>query len=363
MQADRSSNTALSKFQVRPVERPEEPRYKELMAQHHYLGDLAKIGETIWYVALWCEQWVALLSISAAALKCGVRDRWIGWDFTSQYGRLKLIANNSRFLILPDWHHPNVGTRVLSLMQRRLVSDWQARFGHPVLLLETFVDPSRFHGGVYRAANWTELGLTQGYRRTQAGYSPAHNAPKRVFVYPLCHNPQALLTQAERAQLQLTGKPNIMLTADQMRILPDFFNDIADPRARSGRRHRLSAVLSIAAAATLCGMTGYKAIAGWAQDLGDKARARLGCRRVEGRYVVPSESIIRNVLIRVDPAVLDRALQQWNEAFAPKEKNIAVDGKTMCNAKDDKGHQTHIMSAVGHKSVICYTQKKLVLCP
>ena len=110
-------------------------------------------------------------------------------------------------------------------------------------------------------------------------------------------------------------------------------------------------------------MTGYKAIAGWAQDLGDKARARLGCRRVEGRYVVPSESIIRNVLIRVDPAVLDRALQQWNEAFAPKEKNIAVDGKTMCNAKDDKGHQTHIMSAVGHKSALCYTQKKLVLCP
>ena len=77
-----------------------------------------------------------------------------------------------------------------------------------------------------------------------------------------------------------------MLTADQMRILPDFFNDIADPRARSGRRHRLSTVLSIAAAATLCGMTGYKAMAGWAQDLGDKARERLGCRRVEGRYVV-----------------------------------------------------------------------------
>ena len=110
-------------------------------------------------------------------------------------------------------------------------------------------------------------------------------------------------------------------------------------------------------------MTGYKAMAGWAQDLGDKARERLGCRRVDGRYRVPSESIIRNVLIRVDPAVLDHALQQWNEAFAPKDKHIAVDGKTMCNAIDDKGHQTHIMSAVGHESVICYTQKKLVLCP
>ena len=99
-----------------------------------------------------------------------------------------------------------------------------------------------------------------------------------------------------------------MLTANQMRILPDFFNDIPDPRVCRGRRHRLSAVLSIAAGATLCGMKGYKAIAGWAQDLGDKARARLGCRRVDGRYVVPSESTIRDVLIRVEPDVLDSAL-------------------------------------------------------
>ncbi len=154
-----------------------------------------------------------------------------------------------------------------------------------------------------------------------------------------------------------------MLTADQMRILPDFFNDIADPRSRSGRRHRLSMVLSIAAAATLCGMKGYKAMAGWAQDLGEKARERLGCRREDGRYVVPSESIIRDVLMRVDPAVLDGALQKWNAAFAPQDKCIAVDGKTMCNAIDDKGQQTHIMSAVGHQSAVCYTQKKSARCP
>jgi len=109
-------------------------------------------------------------------------------------------------------------------------------------------------------------------------------------------------------------------------------------------------------------MKGYKAISGWAQDLGDKARERLGCRRKDGHYVVPSQSVIRAVLMRVDPAVLDSALQQWNDAFAPKDKSIAVDGKTMCNAIDDKGHQTHIMSAVGHESAICYTQKKPVLC-
>ena len=127
------------------------------MTRHHYLGRLSKIGETVWYVATWRGQWVAQLSLSAAALKCGVRDRWIGWDFRSQYGRLKLIANNSRFLILPGWNRPNVGSRALSRMERRAGSDWRQRFGHGLLLLETFVDPRRFHGGVYRASNWLEL--------------------------------------------------------------------------------------------------------------------------------------------------------------------------------------------------------------
>ena len=73
------------------------------MACHHYLCALAKIGETVWYVAIWRWQWVAQLSLSAAAQKGGVRDRWIGWDFRSQSGRLNLIANNSRSLILPGW--------------------------------------------------------------------------------------------------------------------------------------------------------------------------------------------------------------------------------------------------------------------
>lgn len=84
MQPDSFASAALSELHVRPVERHEEPCYKEQMSRHHYLGDLAKIGETLWYVATWRAQWVALVSVSAAALKCGVRDRWIGWDFTSQ---------------------------------------------------------------------------------------------------------------------------------------------------------------------------------------------------------------------------------------------------------------------------------------
>ena len=195
------TSEALMEIRVRPVEPSEEARYQEQMARHHYLGALAKIGETVWYVAIWREQWVAQLSLSAAALKCGVRDRWIGWDFSSQYGRLNLIANNSRFLILPGWQRPNIGSWVLSLTERRAGSNWRTRFGHPLLLLETFVDPQRFHGGVYRAANWMELGLTQGYRRIREGYSAQSDGPKRVFVRPLCRDARAQLTRPDRDRL------------------------------------------------------------------------------------------------------------------------------------------------------------------
>jgi len=96
------------------------------MDEHHYLGALPKIGETLWYVAESNGQWAALLSFSAAALKCKARDVWIGWDSRHQYDRLKLVANNSRFLILPHAHVPNLASRVLSLAQKRLRVDWPA---------------------------------------------------------------------------------------------------------------------------------------------------------------------------------------------------------------------------------------------
>lgn len=347
---------------VRPVVPIEERRFQHLMQEHHYLGALPKISETIWYVATFGDTWLALLSFSAAALKCSVRDRWIGWDLRHQYDRLKLITNNSRFLILPNWHLPNLASRVLSLCKKRLPSDWQRIFGHPLMLLETFVDPQRFCGTIYKAANWIYLGDTKGFRRTRDGYSANENSPKMVFVKPLTPHAQMLLSQPSLNPAYRIGGTKMMLTAKQMHSLPDFFADIPDPRRAQGRRHRLSTVLAIAAAATLCGMRGYQAMADWANNLSQIARGRFGCRFYKGCYLVPSLSIIRDVLIRVNPAHLDRALHQWNQTYAQKDESLAIDGKTMCNAIDDQGHQTHILSAIGHQSKICYTQKKSEPC-
>ncbi len=213
----------------------------------------------------------------------------------------------------------------------------------------------------YKAANWLYVGKTKGFKRTRHGYTSA-KVPKMVFLKPLRANAQALLSQDIIKDAYKTGGNKIMLKSEQMKSLPHFFADIPDPRRTQGRRHRLTTVLAISAGAVLCGMRGYKAISDWAKSLGAKARSRFGCRRVNGSYIVPSEYIIRNVLIRVDPDHLDRALQKWNEIYAKQDESLAIDGKTMCNAIDDQGRQTHIISVIGHESKVCHTQKKSAHC-
>ena len=328
------------------------------MQAHHYLGALPKIGNTLWYVATVKDQWLALLSFSAPALQCAARDEWIGWGYRHQYDRLNLVANNSRFLILPGHHHKNLASQILSRCKRRIQQDWLDRFGYPLLLLETFVDPDRFHGTIYRASNWILVGSTKGYRRIKGGYSERTQSTKWVFIQPLQRNARAQLSRAVLNECYQTGRPRMKLTAKQMLSLYDFFKAIDDARRAQGKKHQLATILSLAAAAILCGMRGYKDISLWAQSLGNNARSRFKCRKRNGHYEVPSRSVIRNVLISVDPGQLDRALNAWNAQYGSMDESLAIDGKTMCNAIDDEGRQTHIMSAIGHQSGQCYTQKK-----
>ncbi len=333
------------------------------MQQHHYLGSLAKIGNTIWYVATRGDQWLALLSFSAAALKCSARDQWIGWDYRHQTDRLNSVANNSRFLILPEHHTKNLASQILSLCRRRIQQDWVDQFGFALLILETFVDPDHFHGTIYRASNWELVGTTKGYRRTRSGYSEQTQTPKLIFMLPLQRNARRLLARPFLPHQYHSGKTRMKLTAEHMLSLYDCFGNIDDCRRAQGKKHPLPAILSLATAAVLCGMRGYKDISLWAQSLGQKARSRFRCRKRDGHYEVPSLSVIRLALVHVKPEQLDQALCTWNNQYAQVDESLAIDGKTMCGALDDEGKQTHIMSAIGHQSGHCYAQKKSVLCP
>jgi len=160
-----------------------------LLAHYHYLSFKQPVGENMAYlVADRYGRPLACLLFGSAAWSCAARDRHIGWSARQRPERLHLLTNNHRFLVLPWVQVPCLASHVLSLIAKRLSQDWQARYGHPILLLETFVD-QRFHGTCYRAANWRRLGQTTG--RTRNG-SPLTTAPiKDVFVYPL--HDQALM--------------------------------------------------------------------------------------------------------------------------------------------------------------------------
>jgi len=174
----------FSDIKVRPINRAERHQWDELIRQYHYLGLHSLIGESIRYIAMHQGQWLALIGWSAAAFKCKVRDQWIGWPCFLQYKRLTCIANNSRFLILPHVHIPNLASCVLALNLKRLSCDWQTFYGHPIYLAETFVDPQYFKGTCYKAQGWTFLGYTRGFAKCANRYY-FHNQPKMVFVHPL----------------------------------------------------------------------------------------------------------------------------------------------------------------------------------
>jgi hypothetical protein len=132
----------LTSLQVRLVTKEELPRFDQLLVEHHYLQAPKPVGERLYYVVTDAQgRWLALLLFTAAAKHLKCRDQWIGWTDEQRERRLSLVVNNSRFLLLPDTTFPNLGTRSLRLVLGRLSADWQARYDHPVLVVETFVDP------------------------------------------------------------------------------------------------------------------------------------------------------------------------------------------------------------------------------
>jgi hypothetical protein len=156
-----------------------------LLAHEHYLGHRNTVGENLRYLARDRHgQPVACALFGSAAWKCADRDAFLGWDRATRERNLQRLTNNTRFLI-PGWVQvPHLASHVLGLIARRIRADWQAKYGHPVAALETFVDRSRFKGTCYRAANWRRLGETRGRTRNDRAHR-IRAAVKDVYLYPL----------------------------------------------------------------------------------------------------------------------------------------------------------------------------------
>jgi len=168
-------------------------QWRVMMRVHHPLSDGPLCGAQLRYLITSDQGILGGLSFSAAAWRLGVRDEWIGWSEGTRAQRLSMIVGNSRFLILPTVQVAHLASHVLGLASRQLGGDWQQHYGERPVLMETFVDSSRYRGTCYRAANWFDLGLTQGRGRQDRARQELVER-KHVFVYPLRRNWRKLLT-------------------------------------------------------------------------------------------------------------------------------------------------------------------------
>ena len=185
----------LGPVEIQPVRRTaDEPLFNSLMEHHHYLGYEQPVGEHLKYLAWAPGRPIACLAWSSAPRHLGSRDRYIGWDAEARRRNIRFIAYNTRFLILPWVRVAHLASHILGKVTRALSDDWERIYDHPVYFAETFIDPGRFRGACYRAANWQLLGLTTGRGKNDHTNKP--NRPvKEVLGLPLTRHFREYLSQ------------------------------------------------------------------------------------------------------------------------------------------------------------------------
>ncbi len=187
--------SAIRPLEFRQVRRtPEEPLFNRLIEQYHPLGYTQPVGEHLKYIVYASDRPIACLAWSSAPRHLGGRDRFIGWSTEARRRNIRFLAYNTRFLILPWVQVEHLASHLLGQMARRIAGDWERIYGHSIYFLETFVDPARYRGTCYRAANWVVMGRTTGRGKDAPSKQP-NRSIKEVLGYPLTPRFRQLLTE------------------------------------------------------------------------------------------------------------------------------------------------------------------------
>src|SRR5580765_1689939 len=344
----------LDHLSVRLITPQERKRYQGLMEEHHYLHSHQLVGEQLCYVATYRGQWLALSSWCACARHLKCRDQFIGWTAEQCRCRRALIANNARFLILPEAHYPNLASRVMKLVLQRLSGDWQTRLGHPIVMVETFVDPQQFRGTTYQCSGWSQLGRTQGYGRQAKDYYIQHDQPKQLWVKALVKNaPKKLRAQTLSepwAIVEQKVQPRCLAKSAELKTLTDHLAQIPEYRSKSALGYPLAGMLSLIAVAVFCGVVrGKKDLAAFARTLSPSQLRALRFRRdaKTGEVRCPGVTTFFRILNQVDEAALELALLAWqDQVLGPvQDRIIAVDGKKLRHSQGGE-----LVSAIGAQS-------------
>jgi hypothetical protein len=354
----------LSRVSVRLIDAGEKEQWDSLIIERHYLANANLVGRQLRYVAELDGQWIALLGWNVAAYHLKGREQWIGWDVEQRLKRRKFVAQNSRYLLLVErGKYPNLASRVLSLCTRRLSQDWEAAFGHPLLAVESFVDPQRFSGTCYRASGWELLGGTKGCRRHHRDFYQDEGHPKELWMRSVHPKARRWLSAEEMPPRYARHEEPAMhcpYSVKEYRSLWEKFNELPDVRRSKGRRHRLASSLTICALGTLCGARGTRALADFASYLNQTQLRLLRAYRnpKTGRYEPPSEPTIRRILKNVPAADFDEVVCEWMAQQDPEPlRRVAVDGKTIKGSRRADGRPVHMVAAVSPDSLRLVAQR------
>lgn len=347
----------LQRVTVRQMLETERCRFDQLLEEKHYLHSSPKTGPCLRYAAELDGQWVALLTFGSPALHLKAREKWIGWSPRQRSRRLSFVVNNSRFLVLSERHRfPNLASRVLGLCLRRLSEDWQARWGHPVLVVESFVDEAQYRGTCYRACGFEAVGPTAGFSRSSRDFYLPHDQPKQLYLRQLDPAGRKLLRQARWPEALAAHETEVAgpcpFRAPALESLLDRMATLPDTRRGHGLRHRQRFVLACAAVSTLMGACGYRAFENTCQKLTQRQLRALGCQRREkvDRYVAPSDSTFQRVLSQVDAEGMARIIGRWlAEQEVGALAQLAIDGKVLRGSGRHDGKPLHLLSAVTHQ--------------
>lgn len=353
---DPAEAAVVDQVTVRLVRADEEADWDRLMVENHYLKSARMVGEQLRYVAEYQGRWMALLGWSAAAYHLKGRDSWIGWNANQRRARLHLVANNARFCRLGEAsRYPNLASRALALNLERLSADWQEKYGHRIVAVESFVDLEWFQGTAYKATGWKAVGCTAKFKRVQEDFYEAHDRPKQLFVRELVkHATRGLRARQLPPGWQAEERPihrECPLDGEALRNLwMVLHQQVPESRDVRGLRHRQATVLAITFAFLLSGgQGGHRAVAVFAQDLSPKQRSDLRCwfNWRTRSYDVPTENCIYRVLKAVSVQAFQQGLWLWQKARHGAEDGgvVVLDGKALRGSG-----KTQLVGAVNARS-------------
>lgn len=334
----------LEELEIRLILPGERSQWNQLVRQHHYLKNARLVGEQLRYVVTDAKgHWLALLGWSAAAMHLKARDQSIEWSDRQREGRLHLLAQNSRFVILAQRQQfPNLASRALSLCLKRLSADWQKQYRHPIVMVETFVDRAAYPATAYKASGWQPLGYSSGFKRVAQDFYQRHDRPKELWVKELDRRAWQWLRAKQLpphlARYEKSTPPDCGLETAQMPSLFERFAQVTEWRKPIGKRHKLPTVLAIIALACLSGVgQGYRAVSRFAKRLTKLQRLALRCwiHPDTGKSFVPSEAVFQRVLQEVSRDQVEQIALQWQQELlgpVPATDAVVIDGKEVRGA-------------------------------